>query len=411
MNAILNLKSAEKALQFGNNKCKVMIIGKGHGNIRNNPIFVDKWNEEYVENNETGDIELTEKFQGKVEIEEVKEQKYLGFVLSSTGNNGANIKSLEKKSIGVIRTIMTKLEKLNLRQYYFECSRIFMNVILRGSLLYAGECYYNLTENNLRRIERIEEQYMRKVLKTPKSTPIAQIYLEFGQWPARFEIQKMRCLFLKQILKQDEESQIYKFFKLQQENPVRGDWVSTCLRDLAELGIKKSLEEIRNMTKNEFKNSIKIKVEKRALEYLKSKRGTKGKEIQYETLEMSEYLLPFNSQLNIEEKRKLFEMRNRMTRISYNFGKKEEKCLCGNIETMLHIYTCEIINPLKSEIPYSELYNGNLKNQIEIFRRFEQNMEKRNEMKNEKNIPCDPCDPLDCISLDLDKKKKKKSWQ
>ena len=31
-----------------------------------------------------------------------------------------------------------------------------MNTILRGSILYAAECYYNLTENRLR-IERIED--------------------------------------------------------------------------------------------------------------------------------------------------------------------------------------------------------------------------------------------------------------
>ena len=48
-------------------------------------------------------------------------------------------------------------------------------------------------------------------------------------------------------------------------------------------------------------------------------------EIRYKTLEISEYLLPFNNRLNIEEKRKLFETRNRMTRIPYNFGKKDEK--------------------------------------------------------------------------------------
>ena len=86
---------------------------------------------------------------------------------------------------------MTKLEALKLRKYYFECANIFMNVILRGSILYAGECYYNLSENNLRKIERIEEKYMRKVLNTPKSCPISQMYLELGQWPARFELQKM----------------------------------------------------------------------------------------------------------------------------------------------------------------------------------------------------------------------------
>jgi hypothetical protein len=86
----------------------------------------------------------------------VKECKYLGFFISSNGNNMVNIKSMEKKSFEVIRTIMNKLESLKLKQYYFECAIIFMNVILRPSILYGGECYYNLTESQLRSIERIE---------------------------------------------------------------------------------------------------------------------------------------------------------------------------------------------------------------------------------------------------------------
>ena len=101
-----------------------------------------------------------------------------------------------------------------------------MKAILRGSILYAGECYYNLTENNLRRIERIEEQYIRKILKTPRSCPTSQLYLEFGLWPSRFELKKMRCLFLQQILKQEEQSQIFQFFNLQQKNSLKEDWVS-----------------------------------------------------------------------------------------------------------------------------------------------------------------------------------------
>merc|ERR1712115_312881 len=100
---------------------------------------------------------------------------------------------------------------------------------------------------------------------------------------------------------------------LQLNNPLKGDWVTTCLKDLAELEINYSFEEIRNMTKHKFKNIIKSKIEERAFEYLKLKRGKKGKEIEYKSLEMSEYLLPINSNLNITEKRKLFEMRNRMT--------------------------------------------------------------------------------------------------
>ena len=150
------------------------------------------------------------------------------------------------------------------------------------------------------------------------------------------------------------------------------------------------------MPKTKFKKLIKCQIQLKALEYLRSKRGSKGQEIEFTTLEMSEYLLPFNSALNIEEKRRMFGIRNRMTDIPYNFGKKEEKCTCGEIETMQHIYYCNIINQSKTEISYNLLYNGNLKSQIQIFRRFENNMELRQEIKKRNDLPCDLRDPLYC---------------
>ena len=147
----------------------------------------------------------------------------------------ANIIAMKKKSHGIIRTIMDKLDKLNLRNYYFEWSMIFMNVLLRGIILYDSETYYNLSETQLRSIDRIEETYMRKILKTKRSCPTVQMYLELGQWQARFEVQKSRLLFLKSILDEDENSRAVKFFKLQLEQPCKGDWVFNCKRDLKEL--------------------------------------------------------------------------------------------------------------------------------------------------------------------------------
>ena len=135
-----------------------------------------------------------------------------------------------------------------------------MNVILRGSILYAGECYYNVTESQLRTIERIEERYLRKLFKTRRGCPLVQIYLEAGQWPARFELQKMRCLYLKKILTEDENSQIFKFFHLQLNQPVKGDWVSTCLEDLRKLRISESLQDIKTMSENNFKKLIKTRI-------------------------------------------------------------------------------------------------------------------------------------------------------
>ena len=123
-------------------------------------------------------------------------------------------------------------------------------------------------------------------------------------------------------------------------------------------------------------------------------------------LEMSEYLLPYNTKLNIEEKRRLFAMKNRMTLIPSNYGNSKEKCPCGTEENMLHIYTCEYLNEDEPKILYDELNNGKLKDQIDIFRRFENNMERRkypkeifcenqNKVKNTRS-PRDLCDPLNC---------------
>ena len=77
-----------------------------------------------------------------------------------------------------------------------------------------------------------------------------QLYLELGQFPARFEIMKTRLLFLKCILNENEESMIDRFFKLQLQHMTKGDWAYTCLEDLKLLNISESLENIQTMTKN-----------------------------------------------------------------------------------------------------------------------------------------------------------------
>ena len=120
LNAVMNVKTAEKTLQFGALKCKSMIVGKKLDCVVNNPLQVDNWIVEYQDNCKTGEADLVESYGGKVNIGKAEEYTYLGFVVSSTGDNLANIRQLENKSIGVIRKIYNKLGSMNLQQYYFE---------------------------------------------------------------------------------------------------------------------------------------------------------------------------------------------------------------------------------------------------------------------------------------------------
>ena len=82
-----------------------------------------------------------------------------------------------------------------------------------------------------------------------------------------------------------------------------------------------------------------------------------------------------------------------MTNIPNNFQKtnSENVCFCRKREDMKHIYECDIYNEEEAMLNYEEIYNGDMNDQIEIFRKFEENYRKREELKNiETELPCDP---------------------
>ena len=67
-----------------------------------------------------------------------------------------------------------------------------------------------------------------------------------------------------------------------------------------------SIKEIMEMTTKIYKEIIKTKCNELSFKYLMNKRGTKGREIEYRKVQMSQYLLP-NAQLEIQDQKKIFK--------------------------------------------------------------------------------------------------------
>ena len=107
--------------------------------------------------------------------------------------------------------------------------------------------------------------------------------------------------------------------KLQLENSTRGDWANTCLKDIENINLQLTLERIISMKKSEYSKILKEKVEKAALEYLLEKRGKKGSQIEFNYLEMADYLAPFNKQ-SVEEKCEMFAIKTSMIEIPAYFS-------------------------------------------------------------------------------------------
>ena len=100
----------------------------------------------------------------------------------------------KNRALGTQKLIMTLIKGLG--SYTFECGLIYLRSILRGSILYGTEVMFNMSENEMRTIERIEEEQLRQIFGTEKGCPLHILYLDAGIVPARFLIMgnKLNCL-------------------------------------------------------------------------------------------------------------------------------------------------------------------------------------------------------------------------
>ena len=97
---------------------------------------------------------------------------------------------------------------------------------------------------------------------------------------------------------------------------------------------------------------------------------------------MAGYLMSNNTFLKIENKKELFSYRNKMVNIPAHYKSRNENIMCqtkcGEIENMEHIYNCQILNNnITQRGKYENIYNGSLGQQVNIYKKTRENIEKR----------------------------------
>jgi hypothetical protein len=249
LNAYVNVKAADKELQFGQEKCHTMVLFKVLPQEFQKPkLTVDTWDLSH-----TIKGEMKETYMGKAEIKEESSLIYLGFMLSKKGQNIENITHKGNRSKGVQKQIIKMIEHLG--PYTFECALIYIQSLIRNSILYAAEAMYNIKETDYRALERIEESVLQQIFSTKKSCSRHLLYLEAGMVPARYQIQRQVLNFLHYILQQPSNSLVYRVFEAMKMNPTRGDWSSFALGLVDKFDLKITITEIKKMKSNQFKKN------------------------------------------------------------------------------------------------------------------------------------------------------------
>ena len=186
------------------------------------------------------------------------------------------------------------------------------NSHLLNGFLTNSEAWYGLTNEDTNHLEQVDEILLRKILEVPSSSPKCMLYLETGSKPIRFIIMARRLMFLHYILQEDSSSLISKFFFAQDDQPLKNDWALTCRKNLMELSLDITLDEIKALSKQRFLNKVKTAVSKLALTYLtvEKQKLSKVLHITHSVLRLENYLLP--KATTIQLAKFTFHARNRM---------------------------------------------------------------------------------------------------
>ena len=340
---------------------------------------IDSWKVETKSEFEINKDELIDVFEGAIDMDDSDEERYLGDLITSDGSNKTNIHSRKAKGFGIIDKIVSMLEEISFGPNYFEIAILLRSSLFISSILVNSEVWYGLTLSEIEQLEIVDQALLKKILEAPSSTPSVGLYLDLGCLPIRFIIKARRIMFLHTILKQDEKSLVHRFFKAQLENPSKGDWSLQVAKDLGEIDLALSLDEIKDLSVESFRTKVRKAVNVAAFKWLLNEKKDKSKvmDIEYQSLKIQEYLV--SSNLETREKKFLFQLRMRMidVKINYRSSHADISCpLCKDAEdSQQHVLKCPLLATnqmvlVNSGIAYNQIYQDDVKKQSEVTRVF-----------------------------------------
>ena len=302
----------------------------------------------------------------------VKEEKYVGDIITGDGKHTKNIMARRSKGIGIVSEIMNILDGLYLGKHYFKTAVMLRQAMLLSVLLFNSETWLRLNKTDLNRLEGVDRMFLRRIFQVPTSTPTVALYLETGCLPIKLLLKVKRIMFLHHIMTRQDDALIKRAFCAQVSQPVKGDWVIVVKEDMEYIGLGHlTFDDVARLSKESLRTIVKTKASDTAWKELmdQKRKSSKLASLKYESFSMQRYLSA-ESNLSNRAKRALFRWRSHTISVQQNWGMKDAKCpLCKSADdTQYHLLTCP---ELKTPPPW------NIESVVEALRQREVILEEK----------------------------------
>ena len=291
-------------------------------------------------------------------------QKYLGDLISSSGNNTENIKERCKTGFKAISQIKALMKDVSMGKYTIQIGLLFRDTMFVSKMLLNSEVWHCLTQSQVQELEKLDRILIRHVFDAHSKTGLEWLYLDAGKLNLGSLIQIRRLMYLWHILSRDESELIRRVYETQKVAKNSGDMWALVEKDKSDLNINMSDMEIQGVSKEKFKNYVTQKVKLKFLKHIEKlkEQHSKSENLKCDELKTAEYIK--SPRFSLKEKRLLFKLRSKTLDVKANFRHQHQDTWCISCglfeETQSHLLQCsKIIEKLSYVVGHISKFSEN----------------------------------------------------
>ena len=306
-----------------------------------------------------GNSEKPEFRLGNMILEYTDKYKYLGKVQNNKNNLADHIKSLKGKVEAAYQTIMSVAGNTHFKEIEMETIWELIECTISAIITYGGDTW-DANKGEMKKINSLMDNIIRRILKTPQGTPREALYIETGLLDPETISTKQRIL-LDQRLKTGNSERLSRLT----QTSGKKSWKE--LTDKARARANISEEDLTGKP-----CTIKNKVRNKIRQYFKEKLitdSTDKSKVKFLTDNITEWKAGIRPQYMKHLSRNnvsiIFKARTRMLDVKNNFRNKYSDLLCRACgtepETQDHVLEkCKSLHPdEQTQVKQSEIFNEN----------------------------------------------------
>ena len=286
------------------------------------------------------DIPSVEVKKGKILMTD--RYKFLGDWYDEKGSNRGKItKKMEK-----VDHVVSEVKKYSSHEMVgdadVEVRMLLLETIVKPTLLFNTETWIGLNIADIREIEKHHYNVIRKSFEQKQGTPYYGIIAETGIWPYKYTIVYKRLMLLHHFIHSSEE-RIARQIVLKQKRlcRVEKNWYSGVEEWMNIIQLETDTEKIEKISKSNWKEMVKDRIEKVIEEEVELKAGETTKMRFIKKFEKQKYI----KECNMATVKEIMKIRLNMVEVGENFRGKDGLEYCAACskekETTEHVIQCE----------------------------------------------------------------------